>query len=707
MPQSSLVVRRSLKSAPLPQWIAAFTLIISILRQAKLFDELAQRSAIPRQGGYGGLDLLVTGLAFFLAPNSGGIKGFFSDIRGQTARIAAIADLGELPKSTATSGLLAAADRLEKPDEFVGWLLTHGSCCRDLLRSPLVQARDTMGRFWSVFDFDPTVSASRERALPEGDDLPPPRRRHAKLCARGYSARKRGETQFSTAMLSHAGAGLWMHASVWPGNTPFAQAIGIASKTVVDAVDWAGLDLPATLLRFDGAGGHHDAIAAVVDQGVHYLTRLGSCHVLQDSAVMEFLSKSPWRPVADSGSGPRREATELGSWALSKELFLKETSDRQALRSRLVVSRFAAAADGKKRGAGVVIGPCQYEVFATDLDAGAWPAPDTVTLYYGRCGQENAFLHSNKELHLGASFSKTPHGQRLMTAIGMWTANLLRVAAVQLHGNLGDAPEQELRPAEPASSQGSSITEPAASEPTVAEATVAAVTVAEPPPPEIAELSAPCAQALPPDSAPPVPPLAVLTHVPGTRRCTAGALIPLSNLRFILGSRPYAIYRGTATTCGVCVTRQGCTNRQDASYRREFGVPIRAELIAHRADILAYYHTATPEAAPAARPPRSQPAPAPRYPTPRLTMPPVSAAGPWQTSAPSLYMPVLLECWRTYARQHHVEVTLEAPVPPMAERAWIRQTSAHRQCRRQTWTEKRAYNALKVQAKVVLTQYVA
>ena len=700
MPQCSFVVRRSLKSAPLPQWIATFTLIISVLRQAKLFDELAQRSAIPRQGGYGGLDLLVTGLAFFLAPNSGGIKGFFRDIQGKTARIAAIADLRELPKSTATSGLLSAADRLENPDEFVGWLLTHGSGCRDLLRSPLVQARDTMGRFWSVFDFDPTVSASRERALPEGEDLPPPRRRHTKLCAKGYCGRKRGDTQFSTAMLSHAGAGLWMHASVWPGNTPFAQAIGIASKTVANAVDWAGLDLPATLLRFDGAGGHHDAIAAVVDQGVHYLTRLGSCHVLQDPAVMEFLSKSPWRPVADSGSGPRREAAELGSWALSKELFLKETSSHQALRSRLVVSRFAAAADGKKHGAGMVIGPVQYEVFATDLDAGAWPAPDTVTLYYGRCGQENAFLHSNKELHLGASFSKTPHGQRLMTAIGMWTANLLRVAAVQLLGNLGDAPEQEPRPVEPASSEVITIIEP-----TVAETTVAETTVAEPSPPEIAEPSAPCAPVVPPDSAPPVPPKTVLTQVPRTRQCTAGALIPLSNLRFILGSRPYAIYRGTATTCGVCVTRQGCTNRQDPSYRREFGVPIRAELIAHRVEILAYCRTTTPEAARAALPPRSQPAP--RSPGPRLTMPPVPAAGPWQTSAPSLYMPVLLECWRTYASQHRVEVTLEAPVRATAERPWIRQTSARRQCRRQTWTEKRAYNALKVKAKVVLTQYAA
>ena len=697
MPQSSLVVRRSLKSAPLPQWIAKFTLIVSVLRQAKLLDELALRLAIPRQGGYGGLDLLLTGLAFFLAPNSGGIKGFFRDTQGKTAQIAAIADRRELPKSTATSGLLAAADRLENPDEFVGWLLTCGSGCREVLRSPLVQARDTSGRFWSVFDFDPTVSASRERALPEGEDLPPPRRRHAKLCAPGYTGRKRGETQFSTAMLSHAGAGLWMHASVWPGNTPFAQAIGIASKTVAETVDWAGLDLPATLLRFDGAGGHHDAIAAVVDQGVHYLTRLGSCHVLQDTAVREFLSTSPWRPVADSGSGPRREATELGSWALSKELFLKEALDRQALRARLVVSRFPAAQDGKKHGAGTVIGPWQYEVFATDLTTGAWPAPETVTLYYGRCGQENAFSHSNKELHLGDSFSKKPEGQRLMTAIGMWTANLVRVAAVQLQGNLGDAPEQVARPVELESSEVVTILEPPAPEPPEA---VPAL-------PEIGAPPEPCTQNLAPDSTRPVPPPAPPVPVPGSRMCTAGALIPLHNLRFVLGARPYAIYRGTAATCGICVTRQGCTTRRDASYRREFGVPIAVDLVARRDEILAHYQKQVPQAPKVTPPPCTKPTPAPRTPPPRLRPPPVEPAGPWQSSAPCLYMPVLLARWQAYASQHRVEVTLEAPASQAAERAWIRQTSAHRQCRRQTWTEKRAYNALKGRAKIVLTQYAA
>ena len=40
------------------------------------------------------------------------------------------------------------------------------------------------------------------------------------------------------------------------------------------------------------------------------------------------------------------------------------------------------------------------------------------------------FAHSSGELRLGAVHSMTTAGQRLMTAIGMWVANLQRVAAV-------------------------------------------------------------------------------------------------------------------------------------------------------------------------------------------------------------------------------------------------------------------------------------
>jgi len=92
------------------------------------------------------------------------------------------------------SRALAVADRCDL-DAFGAWLLGPGSGGWALLAHPLAMATDTLGRALAVFDFDPTVEALRLRALPEAPELPPARRRSGKLCAPGYSGRKRGSVK--------------------------------------------------------------------------------------------------------------------------------------------------------------------------------------------------------------------------------------------------------------------------------------------------------------------------------------------------------------------------------------------------------------------------------------------------------------------------------------------------------------------------------
>ena len=76
MPNVQTVVIRKRKLLPLPAWVVTFTFLVNLLREGNLMAELSRRCAIPRQGGYGGFDLLIAGLAFFSAPQTGGIKGF-------------------------------------------------------------------------------------------------------------------------------------------------------------------------------------------------------------------------------------------------------------------------------------------------------------------------------------------------------------------------------------------------------------------------------------------------------------------------------------------------------------------------------------------------------------------------------------------------------------------------------------------------------
>lgn len=773
MAQIKTVVTRSSRPLPLPAWAATFTLIVAFLRENRLFEELKSSCAIARQGGYTGWDLLVAGLALFVAQDPKGIKGFSASMKDFGKRVAAVAGLKKLPASASISRILGAAHRLPEPEEFVRWLLAQGCACRELLRHPLVLARDALGGAWSIFDFDPSVVAMRLRALAQEADLPEAMRRSAGLGAPGYAGRKRGEIQYSLAILSHSGAGLWMHVSAWAGNAKFAEAIGMAAQAVARTVAWAGLSLESTLLRFDGAGGNFPAISAVVAQGIHYLTRLGSCAVLKQPGVMEFLAAANWQPVRDSGSGPKRHATELGSWAVGGEEFLKETEDKQALRSRLVVSRFPAAKDGKRHGSGVEIDDWHYEVFAMDLSPMAWPAPDTVTLYYGRCGQENSFAQAGQEIQLGTTHSKTLAGQRLMTAIGMWVANLKRVMAVQHQGDLGPAPDQQPRPAqaeidpqvadpmvqpsvaqeeiELAAPDLAAPSEPMPEPASPADSLVIQAVEADSGPVQAAAAEPPTDSAAPQDlpgrvtTEPPATAEAtaackiaaeILARVAGTITCQAGALIPLHNIRLVNGIYTYATYRSSAGVCEQCVQFKGCTHSVYRGYRREFGVRIPGSALEFRAEILRHYkqkwmtdlQLATPIAParpelPAAWPVTPPPAvatspkPTPAKPSPRAQAPakpqgprlalPIESApsGPWIPAAASLFMPAVLADWQAHVARHRVEVEVREPVGTPGRR-WIRPSEAARQCRRQTWVQRRLYNASNAKVKIVITEYV-
>jgi hypothetical protein len=158
-----------------------------------------------------------------------------------------------------------------------------------------------------------------------------------------------------------------------------------------------------------------------------YVTRLSHYQLLDDADVLDRLARQPWQRVSDSGSGPTRWATELGICGVDGQ------------RVRLVVTRFESR-DKKKHGAGTLIDGWQYEIFATGLDATAWPAAELVTLYYGRCGQENHFLFEDKALGLNHVFSYQLGAQLLANGIGLWLWNLRIILGAKQVGGLSTVP---------------------------------------------------------------------------------------------------------------------------------------------------------------------------------------------------------------------------------------------------------------------------
>src|ERR1700682_4759876 len=69
---------------------------------------------------------------------------------------------------------------------------------------------DRQGNRWVVFDLDGTRQAARQRALPQGPDLPPPQRRLSAVCAPGYLGRKRGEVVRTRTTLLQAHTHQWL-----------------------------------------------------------------------------------------------------------------------------------------------------------------------------------------------------------------------------------------------------------------------------------------------------------------------------------------------------------------------------------------------------------------------------------------------------------------------------------------------------------------
>ena len=103
-----------------------------------------------------------------------GVKEFSDRAREHHKQLAAVAERRRLPTQASMSRLLAAVDK-ERVQEFGSWLLLRAPGVLSVLQHPSVLTRDATGEGWHVFDWDPTVTTLRHRALPEFEGMPEPR----------------------------------------------------------------------------------------------------------------------------------------------------------------------------------------------------------------------------------------------------------------------------------------------------------------------------------------------------------------------------------------------------------------------------------------------------------------------------------------------------------------------------------------------------
>lgn len=414
------------------------------LRKRDQLDELAEHVRIRREGGFCGLDVWLTLLVFFATGAGVGFKKFWQDAAGRHSRqLGALVGRKKLVSPSSLSRALDAVE-LELLRPAAGWLLAELPGLDEVLKHPAVRTYDTLGEGWHVFDVDPTVKALRHRALPVGEELPEPSRRSEATAAPGYKGRKRGDVVFRQATVQHAGSGGWLHAQLAPGNRDSVGDFARCLDSIVATCERIGHPLERALVRMDGEHGNVPWYAACRERGLPFVTRLNRPKLYEDPEVLARLRAATWTRVEDSGAGPQRSAADLGVLTLSagQKTRRPDGSAYEPIAVRVVACIFPKQGKAKR---GRTLDGWEVELFAVDLPAGAWPAPEAITAYYGRNALENRFAQEDRELGLERIVSYHLPGQELATLVALSLWNRRLVAGFQMETPPADRPVQRLR----------------------------------------------------------------------------------------------------------------------------------------------------------------------------------------------------------------------------------------------------------------------
>ncbi len=407
--------------ARIPEELVAAALLLAEIEARGLVEVAGDKLRIRRQGGFVGVDIWLVLTLFYAAGATQGFRTFWKALGPRSERVAGLARRKQLPSPASVSRALNAVE----PDllrDAASWLLTEAPGIDELLRHPSVLSYDAKGDGWHVFDVDPTVRTLRHRALPAGDDLPEPERRSAETGAPGHSGRKRGDVQFRRVDVQHSGSGVFVHAHLHTGNGDGAADLELAAKSIGALVDRLSHPRARTLTRMDGEHGYVPYYAALRALGLPFVTRLNRQKFYEDADILARLRAATWFEVPDSGSGPRRVAADIGIVTLhpDKKTRRPDGGRYEPLAVRVVASAFRT--DGPA-GRGRMIDGWQVELFAADVPADRWPAPEVVTVYFGRSAQENRFAQEDREVGLDRIVSYHLPGQELATLSGLFLMN--------------------------------------------------------------------------------------------------------------------------------------------------------------------------------------------------------------------------------------------------------------------------------------------
>jgi hypothetical protein len=213
-----------LPMASVPVWFGEVALIAHTMTRLGLLSDISERVRFARKrfGRFEVIDFLIMLIGYAISGEPT-LKAYDERLQPFAPEFMASFGRSGLPHRATLSRFLAALD--EPFVEALRSVFLHDVLTRLGSEANVGGLWDRQATRWTVFDVDGTKQAARQRALPQGPDLPPPHRRLSAVCAPGYMGRKRGEVVRTRTTL-------WAAPIPISGSSPAEpQAMGITEES--------------------------------------------------------------------------------------------------------------------------------------------------------------------------------------------------------------------------------------------------------------------------------------------------------------------------------------------------------------------------------------------------------------------------------------------------------------------------------------------
>src|SRR2546421_6822953 len=405
--------------ASTPSWLGEVALMAAHLRKHGVLSKISERVRFARRrfGRYEVIDFLAVLFGYAISGERT-LEEFYQRLQPFAVPFMALFERDRLPSRSALSRFLAALT--EAPVEALRTLFLD-----DLLARPLTPDKQTgglvdrAGNTWSVFDIDGTREAARQRALPQGDDLPPAFRRLDDVCAPGYRGRKRGEVVRTRTTVLQAHSSQWLGSFGNRGNGRYREELRKGLAAIGRYLATHQLSQERALLRLDGQYGNGAVLSDLT--GFAFVTRGKDYRLLDHPLIQARLHLPPDQVEQRPESQMVRSLYDCPEIPVGPE----------GVPCRVVVATHPA---GKKKSpVGVTRKGVVYELFFTNLPQQTFTAADVVEVYLHRGAFEPTLADEDLEQDPDRWCSHSAWGQECWQVTSQWVWNLRLELGHQLH----------------------------------------------------------------------------------------------------------------------------------------------------------------------------------------------------------------------------------------------------------------------------------